>query len=486
MKSLQTALCLSAVAVASAQTPEPYSSHWNSSFALSDAQIQEAGLSDQTVSSINTILNYERTLLANGGPREDDFYTLPPQTNATVNLEAGKLLKIQEVTDPAPYTLVAGSSLSKILYTTKTFNGTIVPASAFILWPYSPRQFGDEDGGKAATLLWTHGTSGYFADNAPSAFRTLQYENIAIFPLVQAGYAVVAPDYAGLGVGKTWNGNEIPHEYFNSPSGANDALYAMRAALDAFEDRLSGKFAVAGHSQGGGVAWATAEALAIESADFKELSKGYVGTIAGAPVTDGLNLAPFATILAARGMTQVFPDFTLDQWLTPLAEQRLELQTELQGSSTVGQYIYPAEPVEDILKPGWYNSSYHGAAFSKLGDAGRKPFASPMLVLQGTNDPFVNHNITTKAISDTCESQDGVDLEYVIVNGGGHTPMLSTIQRTWLKWLEDRFEGRELVKGCKRSDLNGWLGNDKHFLGSNGLVQFVGTPEFTYQNFGGV
>lgn len=82
------------------------------------------------------------------------------------------------------------------------------------------------------------------------------YGDAAPFTLALAGYAVVAPDYAGLGVSRTWDNSSspIPHEYLASPAGGQDALYALRAAREAFEGKLSEDFVVMGHSQGGGVA----------------------------------------------------------------------------------------------------------------------------------------------------------------------------------------------------------------------------------------
>ncbi|KAJ4171569.1 hypothetical protein NW754_013339 [Fusarium falciforme] len=285
----------------------PFSTDFNSSFALTPAQIKAAGLSETIASSINAIVNFDRSNLANGGPRQDDFYTPPPKR---ANLRPGQVLKVQEVTDPEPFNIASGSSLSRILYTTRDINGTVIPASAYILWPFIPRQFDGEPKGKAPVVLWAHGTSGFFADAGPSAFRTLQYDDKMPNHLVQAGYAVVAPDYAGLGLEKSWDGSTIPHQYFAMPAAGQDTLYAMEAALEAFGKRLSGKFAVAGHSQGGGVAWSAAELLASGKKNaFKHLIKGYVGTISFAPITETLPSPNFASTVGMR-VSSIFPDFT--------------------------------------------------------------------------------------------------------------------------------------------------------------------------------
>ncbi|KAM6510219.1 hypothetical protein FALCPG4_017845 [Fusarium falciforme] len=460
----------------------PFSTDFNSSFALTPAQIKAAGLSETIASSINAIVNFDRSNLANGGPRQDDFYTLPPKR---ANLRPGQVLKVQEVTDPEPFNIASGSSLSRILYTTRDINGTVIPASAYILWPFIPRQFDGEPKGKAPVVLWAHGTSGFFADAGPSAFRTLQYDDKMPNHLVQAGYAVVAPDYAGLGLEKSWDGSTIPHQYFAMPAAGQDTLYAMEAALEAFGKRLSGKFAVAGHSQGGGVAWSAAELLASGKKNaFKHLIKGYVGTISFAPITETLPSPNFASTVGMR-VSSIFPDFTLDQWLRPLAIARIKLFVQIQGGASVFQQLFLTEPGDALAKPGWYNSSYHAQAFEKIGNVGKKPFAGPMLVVQGPEDVFAVEAITNKTVTETCKLYPDNALEYMVVDELGHTPIITAARLLWMNWLEERFTGKKVV-GCKRTSVEGWLGNGKHFTGSNSYSQWAGAPEYRYQNAGSI
>ncbi|KAK7433018.1 hypothetical protein QQZ08_000491 [Neonectria magnoliae] len=466
----------------------PFSTDFNSSFSLSTSQIEAAGLSDTITSSINAIINFDRSNLANGGPRQDDFYSLPP---ADSSLQPGQVLKVQQVTDPTPFGIAPGSSLSRILYTTRDFNGTIVPASAFVLWPFIPRKFRGEPDGKAPAILWSHGTSGYFADQGPSSYRTLYYENVIPLSLVQAGYAVVAPDYAGLGLGQSWDGSTIPHQYFAMSAGGQDTLHAMEAALEAFKDRLSGKFAIAGHSQGGGVSWSAAELLVTGNRssghnEFKELNKGYVGTISFAPVTSALTGSAFTSISTAIRLSSIFPDFKLEQWLRPLAIARVKLLAAIQGSTSAAQQLFLTEPDDVLLKPDWYNSSYHARAFEKLGNVGRRPFAGPMLVVQGSEDVFVPDSGTNETVAATCDLQPGSDLEYMFVHNVGHTPIVSAVRLLWMNWLEERFSGKKTSAGCKNTSVRGWLGDDAHFMGSNAYSQWAGAPEYRYQNAGAV
>ncbi|KAG5809066.1 hypothetical protein H9Q74_009276 [Fusarium xylarioides] len=490
MKYLSLSLVLSAsfLDVTGAQNLAPalpFSTGFNSSFSLSAAQIKEANLSEAVASSVNTVVNFHQSSLANGGPKQDDFYTL---LEKPTDLRAGQVLKVQEVADPAPFSIAPGSSLSRILYTTRNFNGTIIPASAYILWPFLPRQFNSKSNGKAPAVLWAHGTSGYFIDSAPSAHRGLYYENVVPLSLAQEGFAVVAPDFAGLGVDKSWDGGDIPHQYFATPAGAQDTLFAMEAALEAFSNRLSGKFAIMGHSQGGGIAWGAAEALA-KGKDtsgrkaFGELLKGYVGTISIAPVTKPLTTPRlFSSYSASIALSSIFHDFKPSQWLTPLGVVRQKLMKQIGGSVAAGQQLFFTEPQSAFEKQDWYNSSYHAAAFDKLGTVGDKPFEGPLLVIQGSEDVFIAATTTNKTVTDTANLYPNSSLSYMYVDKFGHTPIISGVRSLWMAWLDERFQSKKQHRGLQRTYVNGWLGDDKHFLGSNGYLQWSGAAEYTYQN----
>ncbi|KAF5688804.1 secretory lipase [Fusarium circinatum] len=346
--------------------------------------------------------------------------------------------------------------------------------------------------GSHDAVLWAHGTSGFFIDSAPSAHRGLYYENVVPLALAQEGYAVVAPDYAGLGVEKSWDGTDIPHQYFSTPAGAQDTLFAMEATLGAFRNRLSGKFAIMGHSQGGGIAWGAAEALAKEkdtsgSTAFVELLKGYVGTVSIAPVTKPLSTPRlFSSYSASIALSSIFHDFKPSQWLTPLGVARQKLMKQIGGSVAVGQQLFFTETQSALEEPDWYNSSYHAATFDKLGTVGDKPFAGPLLVIQGSEDFFIAASTTNETVASTADSYPNNSLSYMYVDKFGRTPIISGVRSLWMAWLKDRFQGKKQKPGLERTYVNGWLGDNKHFFGSNGYLQWSGAPEYTYQNPGAV
>ncbi|KAI0138060.1 putative secretory lipase [Hypoxylon sp. NC0597] len=440
---------------AQAQLVAEQSTAFNSSFSLSPSQIESANISSVVAANINTIINFDRSQLANGGPAEDTFYELPPLSNTTGAQQPSILLKVQEITDSTPFVTPPNTALSRILYTTTNYNETVVPASVFILWPFSPRRFQQSSPGtsqnktaKAPVVPWTHGTSGFFASHAPSTHPALWYENAAPFTLALAG--------------------DIPHQYLLSSASAHDALYAMQASLKAFPDYLDENFGIT-------------EILAAKGEDeFKDLARGYLGSIAGSPTTDLFSSAHQLVLpWVGIALSGIFPDFELSDWMTPLGIARTQLLKEIEGGISVSQQLFLSG--DDVVRED-YSKAWYADAYAKIANAGRKPFKGPLLVIQGTQDRYVAYNVTSMTIEDTCGAVPEGDLEYLVVNGTGHVPTLDATRQVWLKWIEDRFEGRVLEKsGCVRTNLESFLPMDRYNSVGNSFPQFAGLPEYSYE-----
>ena len=267
---------------ASAQsTLTAQSNTFNSSFTLSNAQIAAADINDTIANNVNVAIQFERTNWALGSVHNDSFYSVPSNSSTA---PAGSLLKLERYTNTSYFTVPPDVALSRILFQSETLNGSTVPASAFVLWPWMPRK--EPRTGRYAVVGWAHGTSGVYGECAPSHIRNLWYQYSAPFTLALQGYVVVAPDYAGLGVTEYANGTEIRHPYLSNPSHANDMFYSVEAAQAAFPE-LSSYFVLMGHSQGGGAAWSAAQRQA------KRAVAGYLGTIAGSPVTNTIDQIDF-------------------------------------------------------------------------------------------------------------------------------------------------------------------------------------------------
>ncbi|KAK6822523.1 hypothetical protein PG987_014068 [Apiospora arundinis] len=483
-KAITACLYLGLASSASAQTPPAaeQSTGFNSSFSLTPEQIAAAKLSAPEAASINHVLHFDRSQLASGGPHEDDFYTLPVLTNTTGPLQPGTLLKTQAFTDPAPYAIPPNTALSRILYTTQPHNGTVVPASAFILWPFTPRSVvelnrtkrKEEEGTrtsyrteekvtKAPVVLWSHGTSGFFASAAPSSHRALWYGDAAPFTLALAGYAV----------------------YLMSRVSARDGLYALRAARTAFADKLDDRFVVMGHSQGGGVAWGVAEVLAERDSqeEFRDLAQGYRGTVAGSPTTDVFSGPPsFIAPFVGLGLASVFPSFRLADWFTPAGAARVDLFRALEGGISVAQHLFMGDGTNgaQLLKDGW-NETWYVEAYGESRERG--PPAVPGA--HGTEDVYVSYDVTNATVAATCDTYPESVMEFLVVDGAGHVPSLDATRQIWLDWIQARFEGKPPVgtkeRGCKRTELSSFLPVGQYLKVGNSFPQWAGAPQYNYQ-----
>jgi pimeloyl-ACP methyl ester carboxylesterase len=163
--------------------------------------------------------------------------SLPPFTPATRLTAAG-------VTGMAP---TSGMSTYRIAYRTTRFDGSGGAGTARVYLPTAPRS------APLPIVVATHGTTGLSDLCAPSRWDTVS--DYIVLPWVGHGYAVVAPDYAGLG-------NEGTQGYGDNADTGYSTLDAARALRKLVASgALSSKILVEGHSQGGGSAL-SAQALA--------------------------------------------------------------------------------------------------------------------------------------------------------------------------------------------------------------------------------
>lgn len=157
----------------------------------------------------------------------------------------------------------------RISYRTERSSGAPGASTAFILLP-EPRP-----AEPMPTIVWAHGTAGLADGCAPTNYPG--YYGYLPYTFAAQGYAVIGPDYAGLG-----------NEGIQGYGDARDTAYSLLdapAALGAVlgPNRLSGEVIMIGHSQGGG---AVLYAQALEKEHPVEGELMGVIDIAGDIVTD--------------------------------------------------------------------------------------------------------------------------------------------------------------------------------------------------------
>jgi pimeloyl-ACP methyl ester carboxylesterase len=318
-----------------------------------------------------------------------------------------------------------GIKTVRFLYRSKSALERDVPASGVILIPYGKPP---KDGWPV--VVWAHGTSGVARRCAPSLMKDLAYSWEGLLQWALLGYAVVAPDYAGLGT-------NTPHEYLAAPAQAHDIIYALPAAHKAVPD-LGKRWVAIGHSQGAGAVLCVAEMQ-------NTIKDGnYLGCIALAPVGDLVPVFRQINNTAARGyvaflaygIKSVYPDFDPGEFLTHDALQQLPVVEQGGWFVTLATFSEKVPPSK-MLKPGW-DKNKQFLDFCKLSFRGDKPTSGPILLLQGEKDEAIPTS-ATDALHERLKKQNP-DVTYKTYPDLDHDPLVFGSFRDQVRWVQERFE----------------------------------------------
>ncbi|RSL58836.1 hypothetical protein CEP54_007569 [Fusarium duplospermum] len=378
-------------------------------------------------------------------PFDYDFYETAKNFSVS---KPGDLLKLKPI--PADnLTVPIGTAVYKIQYMSLDLdNKTTVPATAFIAVPFVRGR------DPFNVIAYAHGTTGMFRGCAPST-SSFFFDYDSWTPLIHAGYAVVATDYAGLG------NNQTAHKYISSAAQANDVLYSVIAARKAFPLDLSKKWASIGHSQGGGASWKLSEHTKVQ--DDKA---GYLGGVSIAPITyiydafihglekleslpeDEVQSFLIITLLPSLffAVKAVFPDYTAP-FLSETMKKRIKLGEVAQlcdnalsglvGDLGLSQLLGSTHPSKDTDFKEFQklNAPAQGAKTSK-----------PLLVIQGEGDTIVFADITETAYNNSVSA--GNMLQLSLYPALDHTAVVGASAPEWLAFLEGLFNGQTIKRSA--------------------------------------
>ncbi|WP_157187248.1 lipase family protein [Nocardia vinacea] len=368
----------------------------------------------------------------NGLPRTG-FYDAP---NPLGWASAGTLIRQEATTDY----VVDGKQTpaTRILYHSRTSGGRDIAVSGVVLVP----QGAPPEGGWPV-VADTHGASGGGVDCAPSLMRDLYHGN-QMAQFVAQGYAVVAPDYAGLGTtGESELGNKTAE--------ADDLIGAVRSARQALPN-LSDQWVLWGHSQGGGAALGVAERQAVHP------EPGYLGAVVTSPAADLTALITHTAEtpslggflpLIAQGAKASDRRVQLDRILTPQALDRLD--STHSGCLDVVSAVYSGLSGADLVRPD-YLSEPNFARFLHENSTGNRPIAGPVLLLQGGVDALTTQPVTDKVATALCDTGSQIDYRtYPTLahdTWGGQTGIDDGAMPDILSWTADRFAGKPAESTC--------------------------------------
>jgi len=360
------------------------------------------------------------------------FYTPPDPLPAAA---PGTLIRSEAFSG---YDLPPGARAVRILYHSRALDGSDVAASGAVLIPA-----GQAPAGGWPVIVWAHGTSGVARQCAPSLMKDLEYGNEGLMPMVAAGFAVVAPDYAGLGT-------PGPHQYDNKLAQANDVVYAVPAAHAAVP-ALGARWVAIGHSQGGAAVWGVAELEA------RLHDPHYAGGISVAgdmdfewfeqhDAHDFTTIAAMYWPLTAFGIRASYPSFDPARLLTPPFLERYAQATQ-KGCWYYAYAVADEVGSQPAVRAGW-QSIPELRRYNQDNRSAEHAIRGPLLVLAGDDDQSVNFENIKKGVARAC--RNGLKVEFVHRPGLDHDPLMEKTIDLQLAWAKDRLADRPWTpNGCE-------------------------------------
>ncbi len=356
----------------------------------------------------------------------DAFYAAP---DGFAEAAPGALLRVESL----PEADVEGATAYRILYRSVRQDGSPSVSGGIAYVPAQPAPAAGRP-----VLAWAHGTIGLGRGCAPSRRKEPVGPGREWIPqAVRLGFAVVAPDYAGLGTAG-------PPQYLLGRAEAHDIVNAVRA-LDDVPGAAPGRpWAVMGHSQGGHAALWTAQ-LGAELMPEREL----VGVGAIAPAADLVRIvdAQWSTGVGWGVGAEVYaswpavtPDVDYDRvissagrrWYRPVADACLGEGVPVpaiaaMGAAALGVPFFDGNPVADP-------QMYEAAAAQTPQPP---PDGLPLMIVQGTGDSVIPPATNADLQVEWCAA--GADLTMIWLGGVGHIQALRVGAVTVVPWLYGRF-----------------------------------------------
>ncbi len=316
---------------------------------------------------------------------------------------------------------LTGGTSTLVLYAQEGVTGKTVATSGVVVVPD-----GTAPKGGWPVVAWAHGTTGVADQCAPSRAEgtisdpaALGTTSALLQRWLDAGYAIAATDYEGLGT-------PGDHPYLIGASQGRAVLDNVRAARQ-LDDSIGDRVLVAGHSQGGHAAlWASS--LAPRYTRELELA----GTVAFAPPSR-LSLAVDAALSGDSSVPAAFGAMLLlgidvaypgkIEVDTLLNERGRELYPRLNETCLPGLFApeaFGTEPMAGFVADGVDGAVLKGPLDAN--DPSVLTIGGPVLIVQGSADTTVPQ-VLTDQLAATYE-QRGIDLTYATFPGGRHTDVL--------------------------------------------------------------
>jgi pimeloyl-ACP methyl ester carboxylesterase len=331
---------------------------------------------------------------------------------------------------------IAGRRSRLILYRSTGPDGKANAVSGSVALPK-----GKAPKGGWPVITYAHGTTGSADTCAPTrgydAGTLVSYAYPLLKRWLKAGYAVVRTDYDGLGTPGV-------HAYLGGETEGYSVLDAVRAAR-ALEPRLSKRFVIAGHSQGG---HAALFAAALAPSWTKELRLR--GTVAFAPASHLGEQFPLAAglsnpggglgaiiALGVRMVDTTVPSVDVASLLSPEATA-LYPQTETECYDALARpESFGGLPLNQIFRSGADLSPLVNAIENE-DDPEHLRIPTPFRIEQGDADGTVLKPFTDQLV-DEYDAKD-FKVTYKVYPGVDHGGVVDAGASDATKWIRGRFK----------------------------------------------
>ncbi len=356
----------------------------------------------------------------------------------------GTLLRSEPIANPP-----AGVQAWRILYLSRDNVGAPIAISGYYAEPTKP----PDEGTRFPLIALAHGTTGVGRQcgmsQGPFTAKTPGNEYWLFLgkALVDAGYAIVATDYEGMGA----PGN-TPYLLRKQ---AFDVLDSMRAAINLRPGIVdTASLGIIGHSEGGYVALTTADQAAEYAPELRirgsvVIAPGIVPPLPAAVAalagqTSSEKASPrsgYITTLSQSWLRN-YPELTTpEQWYTPAGMTAVAQAAELcQGAmiqvltDTFGTYFQKDLPL-NVVK------------IAALNPPLKNTTTIPLLIQQGQKDTGVVPPATRGLALEACGLGDIVTLEEYPEDV--HRSVQFTGQASFLDWFADRFAAEPAPNDCR-------------------------------------
>ena len=353
-----------------------------------------------------------------------EFYDGPSDLSKFVN---GDLIYSQVLTD-----LKANVMGWRVLYATTSLDGSRSVASALI---YSPK-----DNKKHHVIAWAHGTTGLADGCAPSLAQDGTKQISYFDDYINNGYAIIAPDYEGLGTPGV-------HPYLVGISEGRSILDSVLVAQKFGPINAISGAVVVGHSQGGQGALFAGQ-LNNTYAPTAKLS-GVVGIAPAGELNmlinnvSKLGITNGFVVMGAAGFKAAYKDLNLDAVLTrSVIDKSPELETGclilniLTFKDDTGTTLV-ADP--STIEP-W-------ATYLEKNSPGVIKIDVPVFIAQGTDDIIVPEFISQEIHDKYCTLDTPANKK--LYPNADHSGVLKSARNDVLSFVRKRFDKKEFFSSCK-------------------------------------